>query len=230
MLGKKKKELSYSASHAGCWKDDTEINEKVPWNIMQRDCLHGATLSDQKPPALSEQPCIGGGEWSVHQHHHLQGTCSDIQLPSWGWLVSFCTTQDIPLNFQLAISGLLNYPTYSHQTGRYDIGPVGKLCPPGGAAGRQVGCLRQQNYIRCLCLDIWAKQGEISGPINLVLALTGSVSTFPTRHSLKVAKHGGIRKEQSSELKNMLYIQAVPCRNCLVIVVLGRRRTNCTGI
>lgn len=65
----------------------------------------------------------------------------------------FYTTQDIPLNFQLAISDLLNYPTYSHKTGRYDIGPVEKLWPPGGAAGRQVGCVRQQNYIRCLYLD-----------------------------------------------------------------------------
>lgn len=48
------KEQSYSASRAGCWKDNTEINEEVPWNVTQRDHPHGAALGDQKPPALSE--------------------------------------------------------------------------------------------------------------------------------------------------------------------------------
>lgn len=59
------KEHSYSASHAGCWKNDTEINEEVPWNITQKDRPHGAALGDQKQPALSEQPCIEGGRWVV---------------------------------------------------------------------------------------------------------------------------------------------------------------------
>lgn len=98
-----------------------------------------------------------------------------------------------------------------------------------------MGYVSEQNYIRCLCLDIWTKQGEISGPINFAMALqhhtlTGSVWTFPTRHSLKVVRHGSIRQGQSSELKSMLYIQAVSCHYCLVIVFLGRRRKNCTGI
>lgn len=227
------KERSYSASCAGCWKDKLmrkchEMSHKgtIPMvlHLVTRNHLH-----------FQSSLVLGEAQWSVHPHHHLQGTCTDIQLPWRGSLVPFYTPQDIPLNFQLSILDLFNYPRYSHKTRRYDIGPVEKLRPPGGAAGRQMCYVREQNYTKCLCLDIWTKQGEISGPINLVLALqhhtsTGSVWTFPTRHSLKVAKHGGIRQEQSSELKSVFCSQAVPRCNCLVILFLGRRRKNCTGI
>lgn len=99
----------------------------------------------------------------------------------------------------------------------------------------RLGYAEEQNYLRCLCLDSWTKQGGVSGPISCVLALqhhalTGSIWTFPTRYSLKVARHGAIRQEQICGLKSMLYLQAMPCHNCLVIVFIKRGRKNRTGI
>lgn len=40
-------------------------------HLVTRNNLHF-----QSSPVLKE-----AGEWSVHPHHHLQGTGSDIQLP-----------------------------------------------------------------------------------------------------------------------------------------------------
>ena len=66
----------------------------------------------------------------------------------------FNTPQDISPNFHLAISDLFSYPIYSHKAGKYGIGPAEKLCPPGEAAGRQMGYMREQDYIKYLCLGI----------------------------------------------------------------------------
>lgn len=208
VLGKEKAELFCFP----CWKDKTEITEEWLWHNTQREYPHGAALGEQKTPALWEQPCFGEGDV-------LCASLSPLaRLSQWHPVAfmrvagaTFIQFRMYHLIFRSLFWTLFSCPKHPYKTGRHDIGPMGKLCPPGEAAGRRRSCVRAAKlHYRPVFRHLNQVRRDFRSYKSCAVLATSHLAWLSmdlhSRHSLKVAKNESIRQEHSCELKSVFYI------------------------